>query len=214
MNEKLIFYNKEQTDDSKYFNFIIPTYNGGYKLEVIVNCLLAQTSQNFHITVISDGPEPDTEKQLTKYFNIKNFTYCSTTRRYNDLGHTPRLLGLKQSKSKYSIMTGYDNYYVPIFVERFEKAVTKHDNVGLIFCDFILDHPRDGVKYNKFMDSKLEVNHIDFGCYAIDTQIANAVGIDVNEYAADWHLIASSLPIIKQQNKQIIKIQQTLYVHN
>ena len=60
-------------DNNKLFNFVIPTYKGENKLEVIINCLLSQTSQNFHITVVSDGQESETLSQLAKYFNLKNF---------------------------------------------------------------------------------------------------------------------------------------------
>jgi len=214
METELIYYNNQQKSDDKLFNFIIPTFTGGYKLDVIINCLLAQTKQNLHITVVSDGIERDTERQLQRYFDIENFTYCSTNKRYNDYGHTPRLAGLKNSKSKFSIMTGFDNYYVPTFVECFEHAYNTDKTAALIFCDFVLDHPRDGRCYNGYVNAKVEVNYLDFGCYAIDTEIANTVGIKIHEYAADWHLIADSLPVINKQKRQVLKIPQTLYVHN
>lgn len=214
MNIQLTHKNKIAPNNDKMFNFIIPTYNGGAKIEVMINCLLAQTDNDYHITVISDGAELDTEKQLEKYFDHKQFSYYNTTKRYNDLGHSPRLAGLHTSNCKYSIMTGFDNYYVPIFVERFKAAANSEPNVDLVFCDFVLDHVRENRKYNKYMDAKLEVNYIDFGCVAINTQLAKEIGIDTNQYAADWVMVEQALNKITSSNHNIVKIPQTLYVHN
>jgi hypothetical protein len=111
-------------------------------------------------------------------------------------------------------MTGFDNYYVPIFVERFKAASLSQPNVDLIFCDFVLDHVRENRKYNKYIDAKLEVNYVDFGCVAIDTQLAKSIGIDITQYAADWYMVNQALNKINTNNHNIVKIPQTLYVHN
>ena len=210
----LIQHSPNACNNDKLFNVVIPTFKGGHKLEVIINCLLAQTSQNLNITIISDGIEPETQQQLQKYYDYENFSYFSTPQRFNDFGHTPRLRGLHASNCKFTIMTGFDNYYVPIFIERFERAINSSADVGFVFCDFVLDHPRDGRKYNGVVDSKLQVNFIDYGNFAADTQLIKQVGIKINEYAADWHLVNDLLPILKANKRDIIKIPQTLYVHN
>lgn len=210
----LIQHSPNACNNDKLFNVVIPTFKGGHKLEVIINCLLAQTSQNLNITIISDGIEPETHQQLQKYYDYENFSYFSTPQRFNDFGHTPRLRGLHASNCKFTIMTGFDNYYVPIFIERFERAINSSADVGFVFCDFVLDHPRDGRKYNGVVDSKLQVNFIDYGNFAADTQLIKQVGIKINEYAADWHLVNDLLPILKANKRDIIKIPQTLYVHN
>jgi glycosyltransferase involved in cell wall biosynthesis len=214
ITSKLTLHSPYKPDNDKLFHIVIPTFNGGYKLEVIINCLLAQTCQDFHMSVISDGYEATTYSQLEKYFGVSNFSYFSTDKRYNDYGHTPRELGMRSSDCKYTIMTGFDNYYVPIFIERFEQACSAANNVGFIFCDFILDHIRDGRRYSKYIDSKLEVNYIDIGNFAAETQFIKQAGIKVNEYAADWHLVNDLIPLLKSSAREIIKIPQTLYVHN
>lgn len=214
ITSKLTLHSFHRPDNDKLFHIVIPTYEGGSKLEVMVNCLLAQTSQNFHMSFISDGYETATLDQLERYFDISNFSYFSTDRRYNDYGHTPRELGMLSSNCKYTIMTGFDNYYVPIFIERFEQACNSTRNVGFVFCDFVLDHIRDGRKYSKYVDSKLEVNYIDIGNFAAETQFIKQAGIKVNEYAADWHLVNDLIPLLKSSAREIVKIPQTLYVHN
>ena len=201
-------------DSNKLFNFVIPTFNGGYKLEVIINCLLGQSKQNHHITVVSDGPEEETIKQLEKYYNLQNFSYFILDHRFNDWGHTPRNFGLYQSECQFTIMTGFDNYYMPVFVESFEKKYLENNNVGFIYCDFVLNHPREGVWYNKYLDAKVQNSCIDIGCFAARTDIIKEVGLRNDVFAADWYLIEGMLPKFEQRNLQIEKVNQTLYVHN
>lgn len=214
MSNILLCNSPKKDNNNRLFNVVIPTYKGGKKLEVIINCLLAQTSQNFNITIISDGEEKETEMQMRKYYDIDNFNYYHTAQRYNNFGHTPRQLGMLNSTCRFTIMSGFDNYYVPIFIERFERAAQSTSNVGFIFCDFVLDHPRDGRKYNGYINSKLEVNYIDIGNFAAETSLLKRVEFKVNEYAADWHLVKDMLPLLEKERKTIIKIPQTLYVHN
>jgi len=209
----VIHKSKFVPNNQKLFNFVIPTYKGSTKLEVIINCLLSQTRSNYHITIVSDGSEEETETQLKKYEEQECFSYYQTLQRFNDYGHSPRLAGLYTSNCEYTIMSGFDNYYVPLFCEIFEQAHHFH-NPGLMFCDFLLDHPRDGLKYNKYIDSKLEINHIDIGNFAAKTKLIKEVGLNVKEYAADWDLVSKLTPIINKNHLSIVKIPQTLYVHN
>lgn len=212
MQGKLV--SKYSPDSSKKFHIVVPTFKGGTKLEVIINCFLSQTNSNYHITIVSDGPEPETEKQLSEYFNYKNFSYYCLDKRYNDFGHSPREFGLFQSDCKYTIMTGYDNYYVPIFIERFNDVDEKTEDVGFIFCDFLLDHIRNGKHYDTYHNAKIQSSCIDIGCFATLTTIAKKVGFKFRSYAADWEFVEAVIPELKNQNLNILKIPQTLYVHN
>jgi hypothetical protein len=40
------------------------------------------------------------------------------------------------------------------------------------------------------------------------------IGFTFREYAADWKLVETLIPMIKERKKSIIKIPETLYVHN
>lgn len=201
------------TPINKKFNIVIPTFKGDTKLEVIINCLLSQTCDDYHITIVSDGPEPETEKNLSKYFNYKNFSYFCLDKRYNDFGHTPREFGLHQSECKYTIMTGFDNYYVPTFIEQFDTVDRNTPNVGFIYCDFLLDHPRGGVCYTR-VDAEIKVSCIDIGCFATLTSLAKKIGFKFRSYAADWEFVSATVSELKEQKLNTIKIPQTLYVHN
>ena len=212
MNGKLI--SKFSPDKEKKFHIVAPSYRGGTKLEVFINCFLSQTCDNYHMTIVSDGPEPETENQLSKYFDYKNFSYYSLDKRYNDFGHTPREFGLLQSDCKYTIMTGFDNYYVPIFIERFNDVDNKTENTGFIFCDFVLDHIRDGKRYNNYLNAEIKSSCIDIGCFATLTTIAKKVGFKFRSFAADWEFVEALIPELKSQKLNVLKIPQTLYIHN
>ena len=84
----------------------------------------------------------------------------------------------------------------------------------MIFCDFVLDHPRHGRGYNGHINSKLEVGFIDIGSFATRTSLLKEVGFKWRNYAADWSLVQHLMVQIENRNSNIVKIPQTLYVHN
>lgn len=197
----------------RLFNIVVPTYNGGSKLEVIINCFLSQTSKNWQLTIVSDGREPDTENIMEKYPQ-DNISYHHLHTRYNDWGHTPREYGIYQSESPWTILTGFDNYYVPTFLETFESISKEYPNCEFMFCDFILNHLRNGIPYNGYVNSKMEVNYIDIGNFATSTSILKEVGFKSREFVADWKLVESIIPVLKRRKSLVLKIPQTLYIHN
>jgi len=203
-------------NNDKMFNIVVPTYEGATKLEVFINCFLSQSCDDWHLTIVSDGPEPETLEQLQKYKDCHQISYYQTDKRCNDWGHTPREFGMLQSDCEFTIMTGFDNYYVPLFIEIFKNAyIEKHaENIDMMFCNFVLDHPREGIKYNGFIDSSPDVNFIDIGSFALRTEILKVVGFKFRSYAADAELVEAAKNYININNRAILKIPQTLYVHN
>jgi len=206
--------NLHPVNNNKLLNIIVPTYSGGTKLEVIINSLLSQSCDNFHITIVSDGPSPEVQEQLQKYSDNKNISYYELSERYNDWGHTPREFGIYTSECRFTLMTGYDNYYVPEFVENFEKAINENNDVGFVYCDFITHHDRGTGKYHNFVESRIEASWIDIGCFATETKLIKEVGFKSRRFAADWDLVNSLLPVLHFNNKNIIKVNKILYVHN
>jgi hypothetical protein len=205
---------KYSPDSDNMFHIVIPTWGGGPKLDVIANCFLAQTCQDYHLSIISDGPEPETCKQLERYYDNKKISYYQLDKRYNDWGHTPREYGIYQSDCRFTIMSGYDNYYVPTFIEEFKKVVLYNGPVKFVFCNMIHNHIIGGLPYNGHIDSKLECGSIDIGNFATNTELLKMVGFKSKSFAADWDLVESLIPHLKTSNNSIIKIPQTLYVHN
>jgi glycosyltransferase involved in cell wall biosynthesis len=206
---------KAAKDEDKKFNIVIPSFNHRYKLEVIINCFLAQTCNDWLLTIVSDGPaDEDYYNIINRYSDINNISFYDLNERKNDWGHTPREFGINKGRCEWTIMTGHDNYYVPTFIEEFSRVSDQYENCEFIFCDFVHSHVRSGVTYNKYVDSKLQCGEIDIGNFAIKTDTLLTIGFPFREYAADWKLVESILPILKDKKGEIVKIQQTLYVHN
>jgi glycosyltransferase involved in cell wall biosynthesis len=195
------------------FNIVIPTYNSNPMLDVIINCFLSQDSDNWNITVVSDGHDDNLSKFVERY-QQDNIAFYVLHKRYNDWGHTPREYGIYQSDCEYTIMTGFDNYYVPTFIKEFDNATKIFPNVDMVFCDFVLNHIRDGLPYNGHIESKLEVNFIDIGNFATKTSLLKEVGFKWRNFAADWSLVEELKIKIPERNGNVVKIPQTLYVHN
>lgn len=72
--------------------------------------------------------------------------FLHTTMRAADGGHTPRAYGLESLTApaspwlSWTVLSGIDNYYVPIFVESVLQVISSSDRPpGFIYWDFLLD---------------------------------------------------------------------------
>ncbi len=186
-------------------DFIIPTYNRIDSLRSMLSCLIAQTCEDWHAQVIYDGVNNLSIKKLIKSFNDSRIEYKGLDKRYNDFGHTPREVGKQQSKSKYIIMTGDDNYYMPTFVYELKIVIDAH-NPGMIYWDMVHSH----YEYQYF-ECRLAYNQIDMGAFATRRDIAQSIRLG-NEYAADGIFVNEY--INKYPIETIYKISKVLFVHN
>ena len=48
-------------------------------------------------------------------------------------------LGLGLGESPWTVLTGVDNYYVPLFVETVVDKIRANPDAGLVYYDFLLD---------------------------------------------------------------------------
>ena len=107
-------------------------------IEVMLNCFLAQTSRDWALTVVGDGYDARAAAVVGRYTDPR-INYVATDRAYGDHGHTPRELGLGLGESPWTVLTGVDNYYVPLFVETVVDKIRANPNAGLVYYDFLLD---------------------------------------------------------------------------
>jgi len=200
---------------NKLITIIIPSYKRYRNLDVIINCFLCQTCDDWDILVVNDGPDEIKREQMKKYSDLyNNIKYIETDKRYNDWGHTHREIGLKKSTGKWSLITGDDNYYVPIFIERMKETILENPESGFVYCDFVLDHPRKGICYNKYMDTKIKFTHIDIGSFIFKTDIGKKVGYKHKDFNADWKFVRRYRKRMLENGLKDVKIAQTLYIHN
>ena len=116
--------------------FIIPTYQRVNHLMTTISSITAQTSDKWKIHVVADCPPEGTLDKIIDYFkNEPRIKFTILPKRHNDWGHTPRNYGMEHATEEWIVMTGEDNYYVPVFVEDMLKASDK--NSHFVFCNMV-----------------------------------------------------------------------------
>jgi len=188
--------------------FIIPTYNRPDHLMCTINSIVAQTSDKWKIHVVADCPPEGTLDKVMKYFEGDDrIKFTILPERYNDWGHTPRNYGAQHATEDWIVMTGEDNYYVPIFVDNFLSSV--NPKVGLVFCDMV--HNWTNFQYAA-ISCEPAWGRIDIGNFMIRRKLSKQLKLDTKMDQADGKYIEEFK--IKFPQQTIIKIPKILYVHN
>jgi glycosyltransferase involved in cell wall biosynthesis len=192
-------------------DIIAVTYGQNEILKCFINSIKSQTSSNWRLVIIHDGPNLELEKQLiNENYLIKDkiefYQYPNRTENY---GHKLRKWGLENLvKNEYVLLTNGDNYYTPIMIEE----VIKYDS-DIIYFDMVHSHKTKNNNNEDsygFIDSKLKRGFVDMGNVIIKSNLAKKVGFNSIGYAADWEYFDSVLKL----SQNIIKINKILFVHN
>jgi hypothetical protein len=170
----------------------------------MLQSLLCQTISDWSANIIIDNPDDSSIVDLVKSFSDPRIRYYKLDQRYNDFGHTPRNIGKQISNSKYIIMTGDDNYYVPTTV--YELSLLSEQNAGMIYWDMIHSH----YDYKYFQCSPF-LNRIDMGSFATRSDLAHQINLG-SEYAADGLFVEKFKTLFPYE--QILYIPKVLFVHN
>jgi len=191
------------------------------ELRVFVQSWKNQTSADWSMTIIHDGPCQDfidvMNEESCRHPSIK---YFCTESRYNDFGHSLRDEGLKQATGLYTILTNADNYYIPKTVELLSAKLTELQNSGtaspdVIIFDMIHSHGNPGGRkqppYNYFrVDFKPYC--IDVSSAAVKTELAKAAGFKDKSHDGDQ---AYFRDIARLKNSlTVAKVNSVLLVHN
>lgn len=118
---------------------VAPVHQGisNASMDVMINCMLAQSVGNWSLLVVSDGPSARAASVVGRYAPDRRIQYLETANIARDHGHTPRRYGLFEARAEWILLTGIDNYYVPLMVETIERAVAP--TIGLMYFNFVLD---------------------------------------------------------------------------
>jgi glycosyltransferase involved in cell wall biosynthesis len=194
--------------------FIIPTYERTDHLMTILSSLKSQTKPYWRAHVVADCPDKDTMVKLNKimeyYKDEYRIRFTMLDKRHNDWGHTPRNIGLSDAREEWLVMTGEDNYYMPTFVEEFLEAMY-NPKVNFYYCDMV--HNWVNQTYQP-IKTRVEVGHIDIGCYMIKTEHIGDIRLDTTKPEADYIFLQEYLKKVSPISDEIIKINKLLYVHN
>jgi hypothetical protein len=198
-----------------FLEIICVSYKRPIKLHCFLLSLACQTSNDFKVRVIHDGPDRETKKvvaMVNREYPHLNLSYEETHERYNDYGHTLRDMGLRTSESENILLTNDDNYYVPIFVEEIILEM-KNKNSDIIFFDMVHSHKilelPNPIGYQTLI-TEPRLNRIDMGSFVFNGKIGREVGFNDRSFAADGIFFEELL----SRTDKISKISKVLFVHN
>ena len=108
-------------------DIIAVTYNHGNRLKCFIESILSQSSKNYNLFVIHDGPD----EQFGR-LNYPGVHLIQHPARTFNFGHQLRDWALQNVvQSEYVLITNGDNYYTPNLVEEVSKR-----NEDIIYFDF------------------------------------------------------------------------------
>jgi len=192
-------------------SIVAVTYNQTDILKCFINSIKSQTSGNWNLILIHDGPNEDLKEELVSqgYLQNEKIKFIEFPHRTENYGHLLRKWALENLElNDYVLITNGDNYYTPNMIAEIDKR-----NEDLIYFDLVHSH-KTNVNHNHhtygFMNSKLQSSYIDIGNVVVKSQLAKKVGFNTTRFAADWDYINDILKL----NPSIYKIEKILFVHN
>jgi hypothetical protein len=189
---------------------ICTAYKRIQTLQVLINCMLLQTLDNWKLYIVHDGPASDEmTKMVEPYLSDKTSFEC-TPQVNGSWGHPNRGLMLDKLKANdddYVLITNDDNYYVQKFIEfmLFQTA----SNVGIVYCDTLHSY----LQYAAHK-STIRKNGIDMGAFVVSYPIAKEVGFKSTVFEADGIYAERCGALCKQRNLKMMYIPKTLFIHN
>lgn len=187
--------------------FVIPTYNRPHQLMGIISSIFSQTSPNWKIHVVADAIYDGYQKIKDYFEGDDRIRFSELNGPHNDWGHTARNYGLGLATEEWIVMTGDDNYYMPVFVEEFLNVVD--EKTHFVLCNMI--HNWVNKEYH-YINSVPKLGAIDIGNFMTRTQLSNKLTLDITKGDSDGLFVEKY--IRKYPDGSIKKINKPLYVHN
>jgi glycosyltransferase involved in cell wall biosynthesis len=187
--------------------FIIPTYGRPNQLMGVISSIFSQTSSDWKIHVVADGMYDGYEKVKNYFEGDERIKFTELDGPHKDWGHTPRNYGLQNATEEWVVMTGDDNYYMPVFVEDFLNLADKETH--FIFCNMV--HNWTNKQYIA-INSIPKLGHIDIGNFMSRTDLAKNIKLDVSIEQSDGLFVEEYLR--KYPSGIVKKINKLLYIHN
>jgi glycosyltransferase involved in cell wall biosynthesis len=187
--------------------FIIPTYNRPHQLMTVISSIYSQTSDNWKIHVVADSVYDGYSKVKDYFSDDERIKFTELDGPHNDWGHTPRNYGLRKATEEWVVMTGDDNYYMPIFVQDFLNSVER--DTHFVYCNMIHNWTQQQYLH---INSMPKLGAIDIGNFMSKTDLAKNIKLDTTYEQSDGLFVEEYLK--KYPHGTIKKINKPLYVHN
>ena len=184
--------------------------------EVFINSLLLQTDDRWRCDIWNDGPDSIAEKICMKYVDQypEHFTFRCTPTRFNDWGHSMRMLGLAETDTKYWATQNADNYLMPTYVE-YTLTALENENLDLVIFPCVHNYPNvNGRQAPPYMvlDVAPRKNRCDAGTMVLKTRLAQKVGWNHTVEIADGLFIDEIMQT--RPSPKVQTLPNILMVHN
>jgi len=196
---------------------ICVAYERPKELKILIGSFLVQTSKNWVLHIVYDGPPPqDIIDVVAPYVNKESSDYdervnfYQSPERYQNYGHPNRRTMLETipvNPGDFILMTNDDNYYVPVFIKKMTEACKK--GVGIVYCDTVHSHADYDVHV-----SQLRENGIDMGAFIVRADVARSTGFNYDHFSADGVYAEECLQTCIRRKLLAIKIKKPLFIHN
>lgn len=195
--------------------FVVTAHQEEYDMYMFIGSLLKQTNQNWKCIIYHNGSSEeeymnfnDRCNQILKYeYRVSDkFKLVSSEKNNGYWGTLNRQDALERLvDTKFIINTSIQDYWQPKAVEE----ILKHENADMIYWNAI-NHI---FGYHGILSCEPVIGRIDWGNFAVKTDIAQKVGINKpKEFCADGYFVQDLLNsgLIKSK----VKIPQVLTIHN
>lgn len=186
-------------------------YQRAIPLRVLVDSFINQTNPNWKLYVVHDGPaNADVKTVMSLYKADNRISFTETTKRQKKFGHPIRREMVQKvtiQKGEYLVITNDDNYYVPTFVAKF--LLMGKPNVGMVYCD-TLHHCME----YRVLHTRLKVNYIDMGSFAVRGDVAKLVGFNHDRIDADGIYAEECARYCQSHLLNTVYIDLPLFIHN
>lgn len=187
------------------------------ELEVFVQSWINQTSSNWVLDVVHDGPNSEFEEVMEKYKNAapNKIYYETTAQRYNDFGHSLRDAATRSIRADYILLTNADNYYIPKALEYISAAL--QSNPDIVMFDMVHSHKNPGMRplpAYSFFETSYKRGSIDVGAAVVRSHFAKLVGFRDKSHDGDATYFEDILKLSGPEGLRVSKIERILFVHN
>lgn len=184
--------------------FVATAYNETIDSYQFISSLILQTNPNWKCIVYCDAPNEYIKKSID-FFNDNRISYIHNETPKKWWGHHNRNFALNNIvDTEFIIQTSIQDYYTPNTVELILNYSKNHD---FIYFNCIHNHRKYDV-----LDSQPVIAGIDWGSFAVRTNIAKEIGyLHIEDSLADGKFVERCF---KHNGLRPIKINKILTVHN
>ncbi len=185
--------------------FIAPAFNEKIESYIFIGAMLCQQDVNWRAIIYHNGPNKWL-RYFVESFADKRLVYRESLTNSGAWGTFNRIDAINNwVETEYVVQTSIQDYWFPIASRR----ILEHQDMDFIYWNSI-NHLAG---YENMLDCRPEIDHIDWGNFAIRTEIARKVGINQpTEFTADGIFVTDCMNsgLVKNQ----YKINQVLTIHN